>query len=149
MSENIQLDGREFRAVEQDITAAQDDYILVQLRASGALEILGGMGDWKEANVEEKSAALMTAVMDSGRKAKVLGGVLTEVGKKWNRKEADRNAEIFENITDVPQKVQMNHALVGFIVGFFSSGALSRKSSPSSSDQSETESNTKTAEVGT
>lgn len=150
MTETIRLDGREFRTIEQDITASQDDYILYNLRLAGAIDIISEVGVAKSARaIERQAEQLMTAIMGSGRKGHILAGCLTEVGKKWTRAEAERNATTFDEITSKDEKLLINKALVQFVIGFFSSGEPSRRSSPSSSSPNETAGPTETAAAET
>jgi hypothetical protein len=148
MQESFTLDGREFRAVEQSLTAAQDDYILGQLRLSGALEVLSG-ADGKERTKEAQAQELLTRVLVSGRAQHILAGCLTEEGKRWTRAEADRNASIFAEITDPDEKKAMRDAIVRLVIGFFSFGSRSSETSPSSSIPAATDPPIASAEAAT
>jgi hypothetical protein len=112
----IRIGGREFHGVTQELSAAQDDYLVGQLRKAGALELVLS-ADPK--NADHTAEALLTQIMISGRGPQVLAGVLTEVGKKWTFEDAARNAELFSQITDIDSKREMRTAIVGFVVGFF------------------------------
>src|SRR5690348_9806844 len=110
MEHTLKLDGREFRGVTESLTAAQDDYLLGYLRRSGATEILAAEDQDKGATTESRHARaqqLLTEILLSGYKFHILAGCLTEPGKKWSRREADRNAAIFAEITDPEEKVRM------------------------------------------
>jgi hypothetical protein len=149
-TETIKLDGREFRPIDQALAAAQDDYILVILRRSGALELLTKIP--KDASLADRAlraGELVTIVLESGLNHRLLAGMLTEVGKKWTREEAERNAARFAEITDGEEKLTMHRRLVGFIVSFFPSGEPSSMTSPNSSSQSETAPATTSAEAAT
>jgi len=137
MDDLVTLDGREFRAVGQALTASQDDYILAHLRLAGALEVLSG-ADGQERDRERKAEELLTRVLLSGRAQHILAGCLTEDGKKWTRAEADRNAATFAEISDAGEKAAMRDAIVRIVVGFFSFGKESSETSRSSSSSSET-----------
>jgi hypothetical protein len=63
----------------------------------------------------------------------IVAGILTEVGKKWRRDEAERNAEIFADITDTGEKVTMRTQIVNFVIAFFLLGEESSTTSPKSS----------------
>jgi hypothetical protein len=136
MAEEITLDGRKFRSISQDLTANQDDYILAHLRLAGAIEVLDDL-DGKKRSQEERAEDLLTRILLSGRTHHILAGVLTEEGKTWNRKDADANAEKFAALTDVDEKTAMRTAMVKFVIGFFTLGAPSSKTSPKSSNPSE------------
>jgi hypothetical protein len=154
MKEAIRIDGRDFEGVSQELSAAQDDYIIGQLRLAGALEILAapqthapnGLSSRPQArsaavegpavSAEALAEALLTQILISGRAAQVLAGCLTESGKKWSAPEADRNAAIFSAITDPTQKLAMREALIGFVTGFFLFATASAKTSPKSSSRS-------------
>jgi hypothetical protein len=64
----------------------------------------------------------------------ILAGCLTEVGKKWNLAEAERNAAVFSEITSEAEKIAMQQGVVHFVMGFFHLGELSSASSPNSSN---------------
>lgn len=148
MAEQIKLDGREFHGITQSLSANQDDYVVVHLRLSGATEVVGDID--KKRTRAEKREELITRVMDSGRKYKIIAGFLTEVGKKWTRAEADRNAEIFSEITDATEKQTMQTAIVRFVIDFFQQEArLSKSSQKSSSQQENADPDTSSADPGT
>jgi hypothetical protein len=125
----ITIGGRRFQGVSQDLSAAQDHYIIGQLRLAGALETLLAA----EKDPETTAETLLTKIMVSGRAPYILAGCLTEAGKKWTFEEATRNADLFATITDNDDKRAMSTAMVGFVVGFFqfatAFAAISRKSS--------------------
>jgi hypothetical protein len=129
--ENLKLDGREFTGIEQSLSASQDDYVMGHLRKAGALEVLGDVR--VKRTPRQKAEDLLTEILLSGRTHHILAGCLTEVGKKWMRAEADRNAAIFAEITDPDGKAAMRSSIVSFVIGFFQFGetlpATSRKSS--------------------
>jgi hypothetical protein len=123
------IDGRTFHGVTQELSAAQDDFLIGHLRLSGALDTLLSAKN----NPQEQSERLLTQIMVSGRGAQVLAGCLTEVGKSWTYEDAARNAARFAAITDLKDKMAMREAVVQFVAGFFlfatRSAATSRKSS--------------------
>lgn len=126
----ITIEGRKFHGVNQELSAAQDDYLIGQLRLAGALDLLLAA----EKNPTENTAdVLLTQIIVSGRSSHVLAGCLTEAGKKWSFEEATRNANTFAAITNAEDKQAMRTAIVGFVVGFFqyatAFAAISRKSS--------------------
>jgi hypothetical protein len=126
----ITIDGRKFHGVTQELSAAQDDYIIGQLRLAGALDLVLAATKNPEATAE----ALLTQIMISGRAPFVLAGCLTEDGKQWTFEEAARNAGIFAAITNSDDKQQMRKAILGFVIGFFqyatAFAGISLKSSP-------------------
>lgn len=128
--ETLKLDGRDFVGISQTLTANQDDYILAHLRLSGAIEVLSD-----PTNKEKKAENLLTQILLSGRTHQILAGCLTEVGKKWNRADAERNAAVFAEITAEAEKTAMREAIVRFIIGFFQLGEPSSTSSPNSSNK--------------
>lgn len=137
MNQEITLDGRKFLGISDALTASQDDYILGHLRKSGALEILQGI-DGQKRTREQRTEDLLTGILLSGRTHNILAGVFTEEGKTWNRADADANAEKFAQITDIDEKSAMRSGLVGFVIGFFSSGVPLSKTSPKSSNRNAT-----------
>lgn len=125
----ITIGGRHFHGVSQELSAAQDDYLLGQLRLAGALELV--LAATK--NPAQTAEALLTQIMVSGRGPQVLAGVLTEVGKKWTFEDASRNAEAFAAITNAEDKAAMRSATVGFVVGFFQFATASARTFQKSS----------------
>lgn len=145
--ETIKLDGREFVTVSQKITAAQDDYILVTLNDCGSAEILREIAGGKRS--PEIGVHLLKTILRSGLTSQLLAGLLTEKGKKWIRREADRNAEIFAEITDNEEKIRMRQTVVGFVLGFFQLGEALSKTSPKSSNLNEKAPDISSAEAAT
>jgi hypothetical protein len=146
---NITLDGREFRGIDHALTAAQDDYLMAHLRLAGAIEVLAEIGSESKRTMQEKSEDLLTRILLSGRAPFILAGALTEIGKKWTREEANKNASIFAEITDQNEKLVMRSSIIGFVLGFFTSGGPSRTTSPESSSPNEKDRPTESAELAT
>lgn len=145
--ETIRLDDREFTLISGNVTAAQNDYILVYLNESGASDVLAPIAGTKKKPDERLGTVLLQTILKSGLQANVLAGLLTEKGKKWTRAEADRNAAIFADITDRKEQALMRTAMVGFVLGFFQSGEASSKTSPKSSNPSEQDPDTSSVEA--
>jgi hypothetical protein len=126
----VTIDGRQFHGVDQELSAAQDDYVIGQLRLAGAVDLLIATREKPE---ETNAERLLTQLMISGRTAQVLAGCLTEVGKEWSFEEASRNALCFAATKNPDDKKAMREAMVGFVVGFFQyalqSSRISLKSS--------------------
>ena len=135
MAETVLLDGREFSNVSQNITAAQNDYIYVQLNDCGASRLLKQVADGKRS--DPLAHELLLTILRSGMSSQVLASLLTEKGKKWTRIEADRNAAIFAEITDNEEIIRMRKVIVNFVSAFFQSGEVSSTTSPTSSSQNE------------
>jgi len=97
------LDGRKFHGVTDAMASVQDDYIMTQLRRSGATDVLMGI----EASTDEERAArsreMFDRIVESGRKYRLLAGLLIEEGKTWNQEEAEKNAARFAAITDTEE----------------------------------------------
>lgn len=125
----ITIAGRTFHGVTQELCAAQDDYLIGQLRLAGALELVMSA----DKNPEATAEALLTQIMISGRSPHVLAGCLTETGTQWTFEEASRNAAAFASVTNAEDKRAMNAAIVGFVVGFFRFATAFAKTSPKSS----------------
>ena len=149
MEGTTKLDGREFRGIDHALTAAQDDYLMAHLRLAGAIEVLAEIGSESKRTIEEKSEDLLTRILLSGRTPFILAGALTEVGKKWTREEANRNAAVFAEITDPKEKLVIRQSIIGFVLGFFTSGGPSRTTSPQSSSPNEKDRPTESAELAT
>jgi hypothetical protein len=144
MAQEIRLDGRDFEGVSQRVTAAQDDYLLYWLGQSGAHDLLTRLASGKQS--EKTAKDLLATMLGSGMVHHILAGVLTERGKKWRRDEAERNAEIFSDITDTDEKVAMRKCIVDFVIGFFRSGEVSSTTSPKSSNPTEADPDTESAD---
>jgi hypothetical protein len=139
-NEVIRLDGRDFVSVDQGLTMAQNDYVLVLLEEIGsetpdsketAADIVAKIarGD-KSTDIGQR---LLRKILKSGRASEVLAGLLTEKGKRWTRREALRNAEIFAEIRNSAEQVVMRGVVVSFVIGFFQYGQASSATSPKSS----------------
>ena len=134
--ETIELAGRQFLPTTHALSAAQSDFIHAHLVNSGALEILTD-ADGKKRDDLKRGALMLNAIKETGRKQLILAGCLTEVGKKWNREQALRNAEIFDEITDETEQARMNVLIIRLVIAFFGLGKTSRANSPRSSHPSE------------
>jgi hypothetical protein len=148
MHETIKLDGREFQGPTQAITANQNNFLMAHLRSSGALEILTD-ADGKKRKDRQRADLLLTEILLRGQAGNVLAGCLAEVGKKWNREEAIRNAEAFGEITDAAEQREMHRVLVHFVIAFFELGATSRRTSGKSSNPKNEAPLTESAELST
>jgi hypothetical protein len=132
--QTIKLDGREFAGVSQALSANQETYVQAHMRLAGVLEILEDL-DGKKRSKERKARELLTQLMLTGKVFNVMAGCLTEVGKKWSREEADRNAERFGEITDTVEKKALIDGIVMAVIGFFQFGEASSETSPKSSNR--------------
>jgi hypothetical protein len=118
---SVKIAGREFQISSQSVTAQQDDYVLGHLRAAGVVDVAGD-GDFDTKRIpRQRYDDLLTAIYLSGRKYQILAGVLAEVGKKWTRDEAERNAAVFSQVADLADKKTMQTAIVKFVIGFLTS----------------------------
>ena len=139
--EAIRLDERDFVSVDQGLTMAQNDFILVLLEEMGsetgetAYDIVTKIA--RKDKSPDLGQRLLRTILKSGRSSELLGGFLTEKGKKWTRREALRNAEIFAEIRDSVAQVTMRGALVSLVLGFFQFGTRSSETSPKSSSPNE------------
>jgi hypothetical protein len=136
METTITIGGRQFHGIIEAMTGRQDDFILTQLRRSGAMDVLAALP--KDATDEQRNAAsdeMFNRIVESGRKYKLLAGLLTEEGKKWTQASAEANAEQFAELTGTEDKVTMSGAVMRHVVLFFQFGAASSTTSPNSSSQ--------------
>jgi hypothetical protein len=147
----MKLDGREFSDVDQNITAAQNDYVIGHLRAAGALEALAGLDPAQRdvTAIDKPSADFVTRIYLTGRKSFILAGLLTENGKTWTRVEADRNAARFDAITDLEQIAKMGSLISEVVIVFFQSAGTSSPSFRKSSSPSVEVPATKSADPAT
>lgn len=144
----MKLDGREFSGVDHKISAAQNDYIQAHLALAGVTDLLVEAGTTKpsEEKLGEIRRSFITQILLSGHKSSILAGCLTEVGKKWSRAEADRNAARFDEITDDAEMMEMTNGLAGLVISFFQSARTSSSTSPKSSSPNDEVLATKSAE---
>ena len=92
----IRIDGREFHGVTQELSAAQECFLVGHLRLAGALAPLLARNETPERRAEDLLAQLMV----SGHLPHVLAGALTEVGKPWHFDSATRNAgDVIDRLT--------------------------------------------------
>ncbi|HLW82551.1 MAG TPA: hypothetical protein VKS20_10985 [Candidatus Acidoferrales bacterium] len=123
----LKLDGREFSVFfKASTSAAQDAYVLGHLRASGAIQVLADLNVPAERVADE----MLTRIMVGGETFHVLAGCLTEKDKKWSRKEADRNAAAFAELTDATDRATIQGAMIGLARGFFATGKVFRAGEP-------------------
>ncbi len=135
---NVKLDGRDFAMIDQTITAAQNDYIQGQLALAGVNDLLvAAAGKPPEDVLSAYRREFITKILLSGRKANILAGCLVEVGNKWTRAEADRNAARFDDITDPAEIQAMTNSLASIVISFFQSAETFSKTSPRSSNPSD------------
>jgi hypothetical protein len=144
----MKLDGREFQAIDNAVTAAQNDYTIGNLRAAGALEVLAGLNPQKRDadSISKPANDYLTRIFLTGRKGFILAGLLTEVGKTWTRAEADRNAARFDQITDLEEIQTMAAILSELVITFFQRAGTSSPSFPRSSTPTVADRATNTAE---
>ncbi len=135
MPETFKLAGREFHPVDQALSAKQDDFILAHLRIAGAMEVLSD-ADGKKRPDKKRAELLLTQIMLSGETHNILAGCLTEVGTKWSRAEADRNAAAFSEITSQDEKNLMRAMIIRLVIRFLGLGETSRRTSEKSSSPS-------------
>lgn len=135
MQENaITIQGRKFHGVTQELSAAQDDYLMGQLRLAGALEIFSAPAvPENEVPADELAESLLTQILVSGRAHYILAGCLTPEGESWTVATAEHYAKKFAAITDPADKLVMRGALVAFVIGFFRYARASMGTSRSSS----------------
>jgi hypothetical protein len=128
--DTIVIAGLTFHGVSQELPAAQDHYLIGQLRLAGCIDFLMNA---KGGTAEEVAEGLLTRLLVSGHASQVLAGCLTEDGKKWSVASAEANAEMFDQVKDPESKRAMRDALLCFVLGFFqyaiASVATSQKSS--------------------
>lgn len=130
----MKLDGREFTGVDRAITAAQNDYIQAHLALAGVTDLLVELSQTPEPErLPKLRREFIARILLSGRKSSILAGCLTETGKKWTRLEADRNAAIFDELTDAKELEEMSSGLAGIVFAFFQYAEISSKTSPKSS----------------
>lgn len=144
----MKLDGREFSVIDHRLTAAQNDYIQAHLALAGVTDLLVQVSVSKP--TEEELGAFrrkfITQILLTGQKSFVLAGCLTEKGKKWSRAEAEKNAAIFDDISDPDEVMSMTNSLATIVISFFQSAGTSSLTFPKSSSPSVEDPATESAE---
>lgn len=131
----IKLDGREFAEIDQAMTSAQNDYIQGHLALAGVTDLLVEAHTKKnEDAVGDMRREFITRILVSGEKSAIVAGCLTEVGKKWNRGDAEKNRERFDQITDPEESNSMTTELARLVIAFFLFGGTSSTTFPKSSN---------------
>lgn len=132
--DSIRLAGKEFTLLDQQMTAAQQDYLSARFNRAGVTDlfVMPGQKPTEDELVKLRSE-FVARILESGQKSFLLAGMLTEVGKKWSRVDADKNAALFDAITDRAEKEIMSESFVVWSMAFFLSAAKSSMTSPSSS----------------
>lgn len=134
----MKLDGREFIGADQKITAAQNDYIQGHLSLAGVTDLLVRAGtNPSEEQLGEIRKNFLIEILLSGQKSFILAGCLTEVGKKWSRAEADRNAARFDEITEPDEVMEMTNGIAGVVISFFRYAVTFSETSRKSSNPSD------------
>ncbi len=129
----LTIGGRTFSPPDQQMTAAQDNYLMGYLYRVGVMEIVSD----PRLGSDEKNKQLLINIMLSGDASNILAALVTETGKTWTMKDANANAAMFGDIVDEQEKALMRNALVGFVAAFFRSGEVSSPTSPKFSAEEE------------
>lgn len=130
--ENMLLNvaGRKFRPMPKT-TFRQDMYIGSLLRHAGLLKVAAGFNPESD-DLSDVAMDVIATAFEHGKLFDILGGIMEEEGVPWSIATAKANATFFSDLTEDEDKRQLHGAIVGAIMGFFVSGALSMKSSPNS-----------------
>lgn len=109
-------------------TFKQDMYVMTLLKAAGLVKLADGFDLSKD--LDDVAQNIIIEAFASGKLFDLLGAVMEEVGKPWTIKDAKANAEFFADLSKPEDKAALHGSIVGILLGFFVSGALSGKTSP-------------------
>ena len=123
------LAGRTFR-IATFFTFEQDIYITKYLRSSGVMKAFRDFAESPES--DDARAALLVTAFDTGALFPLLAGVLREDGQTWTPSRAAEQAQFFASLTDPDEKTALLNVLIGSLIGFFTSGRATPKTSQSS-----------------
>jgi hypothetical protein len=123
--------GRTFRPCAST-TFEQDIWIMSMLRDAGIMKAGESFQPGKE-DLSEIATAVVMQAFTSGKLFEILAGTLEEIGVVWSIPTARANAQFFAQLTAPEDKAALNGSIVGALMGFFISGALSSVTSQKSS----------------
>lgn len=130
--ENMLLNvaGRKFRPMPKT-TFKQDMYIGSLLRHAGLLKVAATFNPDTD-DLSELAMDVIATAFENGKLFDILGAIMQEDGVAWSIDTAKANALFFSELTEDSDKKQLHGSIVGAIMGFFVSGALSTTNSRSS-----------------
>jgi hypothetical protein len=123
----VTISGRTFRPCAST-TFKQDMYVMTLLKAAGLVKLADGFDITKD--LDEVAQVIIVEAFASGKLFDLLGAVMEEVGVPWTVDGAKANGEFFGNLSGTEDKKKLHGSIVGILLGFFVSGALSGKTSP-------------------
>lgn len=126
----LNVAGRKFKPMPKT-TFRQDMYIGSLLRHAGLLKVASGFNAAAD-DLSEFAMDVIATAFEHGKLFDILGGIMQEDGVPWSIESAKANALFFSELTEDEDKRQLHGAIVGAIMGFFVSGALSMTNSQSS-----------------
>jgi hypothetical protein len=121
------IDGRTFRGVSET-SFEQDLYIGSMLKDAGLIKMAEGFNPAKD-EISDVAMEIIATAFASGKLFDLLGGTMEEVGVPWSIPEAKKNAQFFSQLRKASDKKKLHGAIVGILMGFFISGAVSSKTS--------------------
>lgn len=124
----ITVAGRSFRPCPST-TFKQDMYVMTLLKAAGLVKLADGF-DLATNDLDEVAQQIIIEAFASGKLFDLLGAVMEEVDVPWTVAGAKANAEFFADLSATDDKKALHGSIVGILLGFFVSGALSGKTSP-------------------
>lgn len=124
----IAIAGRTFRPTAQT-SFKQDIYVMSLLKSAGLIKMAEGFDPLTD-DLDGVAQEIIVQAFSSGQLFSLLGAVLEEVGIPWSQARAVDNAEFFADLRDPKDKETLHGSIVGVLMGFFVSGALSSRRSP-------------------
>jgi hypothetical protein len=144
--EPLELMGRTFLLTpEADLTFEQYGYVQRAAHDAGMGEEMQAIlnpkidairaGDEVAEHVwREISERILMRAFTGRAHLDILSGILVERGQEWTRAQADANREFFAKVKG-PDIKKLHGILIQCVVGFFLSGLVSLRTSPSSSER--------------
>jgi hypothetical protein len=128
----LEVGGRTFRP-SSETTFEQDLYIGSLLKDAGLVKMAAGF-DLAKDEISDVAVDIITNAFASGKLFDVIAASMEEIGTPWSIPEAKKNAQFFAQLRKAEEKKKLHGAIVGIILGFFVSGAVSSTTSLSFSE---------------
>lgn len=123
----LEVAGRKFRP-STETTFEQDLYIGGMLKEAGLVKMAAGFDMGKD-EVSDVAMDIITTAFKSGKLFEILGAMMIEENVPWTIESAQKNAHFFSQIRSTAEKQKLHGVIVGVILAFFVSGAISSQTS--------------------
>lgn len=123
----LSVGGRTFRPT-RETTFEQDLYIGSLLKDAGMIKMAEGFNLASD-EVSDVAMEIITRAFASGKLFEIIAASVEEIGTPWSISESKKNAQFFSQLRNGEEKKKLHGAIVGIILGFFVSGAVSTTTS--------------------